>query len=97
MSTMNQRDIYPEEMLNFIFPFNFTGTEDIDKNFNRMGLEGTNFIETTGSLLFTLAMMIISSFFMNLVHKLCVIYYKHWIARTIGMNINVSETIGAGI
>ena len=84
-------------MLNFIFPFNFTETEDIDKNFNRMGLEGTNFIETTGSLLFTFAMMIISSMFTNLVHKLCVKYYEYWIARTIGMNIDASGTIGAEI
>jgi hypothetical protein len=62
-----------------------------------MGLEGTNFIDLTGSLIINLILMILSSFFMSLIHKLTLHFYKYWIARTIGMNTNPSESVGAGL
>ena len=95
MSDLNQRDMYPDEIQKAIFKF--TETENLNKNFVRMGLEGTNFIETTGSLIITLNVIIVSIILVKLLNKLLRKCYRYSIARTIGMNIDDSETVATSL
>jgi hypothetical protein len=40
--------------------FNFTDTDSINDNFDRLGLEGTNFVVLTGSLIINMLILITS-------------------------------------
>jgi hypothetical protein len=69
------------------FIFNFTETDSINDNFERLGLEGTNYIVLTGSLIINIILLISSGLGMKLIQKNCVYFHKYKFARYIGMNI----------
>lgn len=79
------------------FVFNFTETESINNNFDRLGLEGTNFIVLTGSLIINMLILIISVYSMKLLSKVCVYFYKYKVARYIGMGIRIETEVFDGL
>jgi hypothetical protein len=74
LSGLNQRDMYPMDPINE-FIFNFTESDSITDNFERLGLEGTNFIELTGSLLVNVILLVSSVMGVKLIQKICVRFH----------------------
>mgnify|MGYP006907142926 CR=1 FL=1 len=96
LSGLNQRDMYPMDEVNSVL-FNFTETESISDNFERLGLEGTNFVVLSGSLIVNMIILIVSVYGMKLVLKICKRFHQYKIARYIGMNIVIETEVFEGL
>jgi hypothetical protein len=66
LSSVNQRETYDPGLVYDTF-FNFTETEAFSINFERMGLESTNFVDLTGPVLIDLSLMVGIKLFFQLI------------------------------
>lgn len=67
--------------------FNFTETESINANFDRMGLDNTNFLYLLGRMGSDLVLTIFIYQIFNSIQYICAKFYYNPYARYIGMNI----------
>jgi hypothetical protein len=88
--------MYPMDNINDLI-FNFTETDSINDNIERLGLEGTNFVVLTGSLFINMLILITSVYGMKLLSKICVYFYKYKVARYIGLNIRIETEVFDGL
>ena len=88
--------MYPMDNIND-FVFNFTETDSITDNFDRLGLEGTNFIVLSGSLIVNVLILLIYVYGMKVLHKICKHFHKYWLARYIGMNFVIEAEVFDGL
>jgi hypothetical protein len=90
MSGMNQREPYDPGIV-YDFFFNFTETDPLNVNFERLGLESLNYIDLTGAMFIDILTLVLANLLYNVIQKICKRNYTNYWARYIGHKINVGE------